>query len=680
MDLITLPFASSGDQSTPPQTSSSGFVNFTQGYTTDYEISLTSGNPQAKAVERKVQNYLFNQLFMNAQQLQQWGFAPWFSTMPGGYSINAHIIRLNGSGVWTPYRSLVNNNVSDPLTTPANWEYLTFPHEMLANVPMPAGGVGGATAEVITANTDFNTIGNGTYEIQTDAIAAGCANSPVGSAGLLEVKVWNNGSGTYSVQQYISRAGSSYQRAASGSSWSSWSQQANLASPAFTGTPTVPTATAGTNNTQAASTAFVAASFAPKASPAFTGNATFQNALFALNPGVSAAAGTYRGYTYQTNGVLRWATGESQTAEGGSNTGSDFSIDRYSDAGAWLSSPLAINRASGLVTINGGLNVAAGTITFASPLLLNGGSIELGNPLVAAAAYTDFHSSGNNIDYDARIISTGGNGTSGNGALQMIGGTITLNTPTAYRYTTGAIVATVHQAGSYAPTFRANASNTSFEWVNSANTAVNLTLADNGYLTTRGGLTVGGGAIVGAGLTVNSGGANIYGQITAQNGIYLPNYTSISLSGPAYTGYLRADSTGVVGFINNAQNNWNMTIRDDGYVNFPRARPNWAGFWPWDNGNCYGAFGQNGYERLANGWIIQWGLGSAGPSGGSVFNYFPTAFPSICASVVALHVGTDATVNVITDNNYLNNGSGFGARSSYGGGVNVSIQWIAIGY
>lgn len=44
-----------------------------------------------------------------------------------------------------------------------------------------------------------------------------------------------------------------------------------LASPTFTGTPAAPTATAGTNTTQLATTAFVAASFAPLASPTLTG-------------------------------------------------------------------------------------------------------------------------------------------------------------------------------------------------------------------------------------------------------------------------------------------------------------------------------------------------------------------------------------------------------------------------
>ena len=46
---------------------------------------------------------------------------------------------------------------------------------------------------------------------------------------------------------------------------------ATLASPTLTGTPAAPTATAGTNTTQIATTAFVAASFAPLASPTLTG-------------------------------------------------------------------------------------------------------------------------------------------------------------------------------------------------------------------------------------------------------------------------------------------------------------------------------------------------------------------------------------------------------------------------
>ncbi len=49
--------------------------------------------------------------------------------------------------------------------------------------------------------------------------------------------------------------------------------KASLASPAFTGVPTVPTATPGTSDTQAASTAFVAATAFASALPAQAGNA-----------------------------------------------------------------------------------------------------------------------------------------------------------------------------------------------------------------------------------------------------------------------------------------------------------------------------------------------------------------------------------------------------------------------
>lgn len=43
------------------------------------------------------------------------------------------------------------------------------------------------------------------------------------------------------------------------------------------------------------------------------------------------------------------------TAESGSNAGSDYSINAYSDAGAYLSTPLIINRATGVITLAGGV-------------------------------------------------------------------------------------------------------------------------------------------------------------------------------------------------------------------------------------------------------------------------------------------------------------------------------------
>lgn len=64
---------------------------------------------------------------------------------------------------------------------------------------------------------------------------------------------------------------------------SALSTYAPLSSPIFTGTPTAPTASVGTDNTQIATTAFVAASFAKTASPTFTGTPNAPTASVGTN-------------------------------------------------------------------------------------------------------------------------------------------------------------------------------------------------------------------------------------------------------------------------------------------------------------------------------------------------------------------------------------------------------------
>lgn len=225
--LILQPFAAAGDVTVPPQTDPSGFVNFNQGYTPFYEIALDSGNPQAKAVERPVQNALFKIATENIQAWQKLNRPEWYSTMPGGYAINAEVMRLNGSSVWIPYRSLVAGNVTDPLVSPASWAYIPLPGEMLANIPMPTGGAAGPSAQLITVATNFNTFGIGTWEFQSDAIAAGSANAPAvlggtAAAGLLESISWLNGATSYAIQRYVDRNGVSFVRAASAGVWTAW--------------------------------------------------------------------------------------------------------------------------------------------------------------------------------------------------------------------------------------------------------------------------------------------------------------------------------------------------------------------------------------------------------------------------------------------------------------------------
>jgi Chaperone of endosialidase len=174
-----------------------------------------------------------------------------------------------------------------------------------------------------------------------------------------------------------------------------------LASPAFTGTPTAPTASVGTNSTQLATTAFVMAQIAAGGGvQSFNGRAgavtlTAADVSAAGGPYLPTAGGTVTGLltvgpfsTGVSTFVLTKAAGTNQnainataaglsrwqlilgnsTAESGSNVGSDFGINRASDAGTVIDTPLAIIRSSGQI------NNANGIMTWA-----HGGSTSLVN-------------------------------------------------------------------------------------------------------------------------------------------------------------------------------------------------------------------------------------------------------------------------------------------------------------
>lgn len=75
---------------------------------------------------------------------------------------------------------------------------------------------------------------------------------------------------------------------------------------------------------------------------------------------VDGAAGAERGIRLFTNGTVRWLMRANSDAETGSDAGSNLEVIAFSDAGAVLSTPLQINRASG----NVGLSTAPVTDTF----------------------------------------------------------------------------------------------------------------------------------------------------------------------------------------------------------------------------------------------------------------------------------------------------------------------------
>jgi hypothetical protein len=230
--LILTPFANAGDQTVIPPTDPNGFVNFSNGYTPDYEINLGSGDPQAKAVERGIQNYLFNALTTGLQAWQTSNRPPWYSGFPGGYAQYAEVVIANGSGVPVPYRSLVAGNVATPGSS-SNWEYIQGSGEMIRNIPMPSGGPGGPGVMLISAATDFNAFTSaGTFQFQTDTVVSGSPNTPVNggnqaAAGMLEVTAWANGSTAYCTQFFRDRNGLGFMRGGTNGSWSVWKIWAN---------------------------------------------------------------------------------------------------------------------------------------------------------------------------------------------------------------------------------------------------------------------------------------------------------------------------------------------------------------------------------------------------------------------------------------------------------------------
>lgn len=80
---------------------------------------------------------------------------------------------------------------------------------------------------------------------------------------------------------------------------------------------------------------------------------------------INGAAGTYREVLFDTASTLRWRVATNTAAESGSNAGSDFQVNAYSDAGSLLSTPLTITRSTGKITTGGGntLDDGSGIVT-----------------------------------------------------------------------------------------------------------------------------------------------------------------------------------------------------------------------------------------------------------------------------------------------------------------------------
>lgn len=74
---------------------------------------------------------------------------------------------------------------------------------------------------------------------------------------------------------------------------------------------------------------------------------------------INGQAGQNKFTRYTTGNSVRWDLGVNGTAESGSNAGSDFFINRFSDAGTYLNTPFAITRSTGNITTSGDIFLGA---------------------------------------------------------------------------------------------------------------------------------------------------------------------------------------------------------------------------------------------------------------------------------------------------------------------------------
>lgn len=74
-------------------------------------------------------------------------------------------------------------------------------------------------------------------------------------------------------------------------------------------------------------------------------------------------AGAYGVANYYTGANQRWRVGVNNTAEGGSNAGSDWIFERYNDAGTTLGVAMTLTRSTGILSIPAGITVSAGPLS-----------------------------------------------------------------------------------------------------------------------------------------------------------------------------------------------------------------------------------------------------------------------------------------------------------------------------
>lgn len=126
---------------------------------------------------------------------------------------------------------------------------------------------------------------------------------------------------------------------------------------------------------------------------------------FGAGISIDGATSTNRILSFRTSGSPRWVVRATSTAEGGGNTGSTLTIDRYDDSGAAIDSPLSIARANGIITVANGIGFQ-GTAAATTRSNLGLGTAATQNTGTSGAAVPLL--SGANTWSNSQAIATGG--------------------------------------------------------------------------------------------------------------------------------------------------------------------------------------------------------------------------------------------------------------------------------
>lgn len=238
-----------------------------------------------------------------------------------------------------------------------------------------------------------------------------------------------------------------------------------------------------------------------------SGQVTLEGDLVLTNPGMSkyvilqGDAAFEKGLVLRTGTANRWHIMSNNTAESGSNAGSNFDIRRYDDAGTLIDTAFRITRSSGMVTIFNGLVVSANGVA------ITGGAAVAGGLTVSSggAAITG------NSTVTGNITATGAlNGAtlSVTGAVALSGGATISGSP----LTVSGVVA-IFGSGIEGP---ASGPITATHGMVVTAGGINI---NAGGLSVTGAAAFGTGITVGGGLTVSSGDLTVgSGDITISRG------------------------------------------------------------------------------------------------------------------------------------------------------------------